>query len=63
MRMRKPEIQAYRFVMKKTGLKPNEILFIDDKTRNVKPAKTLGWNVIVYRNFTQIKKELKTFGF
>ena len=59
--MRKPELQIYRHVMKKTGLKGNEILLIDNRQRNLLPAKKMGWKTIHYKNSTQLKKEIKKF--
>jgi glucose-1-phosphatase len=40
--MRKPESEIYKHVLRATGFKPNEILFLDDNIVNVRAAFELG---------------------
>ncbi|MHA1689699.1 MAG: HAD-IA family hydrolase [Promethearchaeota archaeon] len=40
--MRKPEIEKYKYVLKKLNAKPEECIFIDDKLVNLVPARKLG---------------------
>lgn len=61
MKMRKPEAQIFRTIAKQQGLAPSEILFIDDKQRNVKAAKKCGWKAIHFTSLTQLKKDLKKY--
>jgi len=42
--MKKPEIGIYKLAEKKAGVKPNEILFIDDSEKYLEPMDKLGWN-------------------
>lgn len=44
----KPEQEAYQKFVSKFKLNPKEILFIDDKFENLKPAKELGWKIFHY---------------
>jgi len=59
---RKPSRSIYRLTLKKLKMKPNEVIFIDDKERNTKAAKALGMNTIIYRNFPYVIKELRKLG-
>lgn len=43
----KPEPAAFRLMFKDTGLKAREILFLDDKERNVSAAKKLGMKAMM----------------
>ncbi|MBI3190971.1 HAD family phosphatase [archaeon] len=62
VKMQKPYKNIYRLLVKKSKCRPEEILFIDDKNRNLKPAKELGINTILFKNATQLKKDLGKFG-
>jgi len=42
LRLRKPEVEIYEFVLKDAGLKGQETLFIDDREDNIEGAKKLG---------------------
>jgi len=61
IKMRKPELQIYRHIMKKTGVTGKDILFIDDKNRNLIPARKFGWKTIEYKSLPQLKKQIKKF--
>ena len=39
----KPEPQLFRVAQEMAGVPPGEILFIDDKTKNIEVARALGW--------------------
>jgi len=56
---KKPYKKIFRIFLKKSGLKANECVFIDDLKYNVDVAKKLGMEGIVFENNNQIKKELK----
>lgn len=55
---KKPQMEFFEFVLKRTGLKAIECVFVDDQVINVKAARTLGMNAIQYKNFEQFKKEI-----
>jgi putative hydrolase of the HAD superfamily len=56
--MRKPELDIYKFAIKKLQLKPEECIFIDDKEENLVPAKSLGIRVVLAKNPEQIVKDV-----
>ena len=62
IRMQKPYKNIYKLLINKAKCKPNEILFIDDLERNLKPAKYLGMKTILFENSTQLKKKMISFG-
>jgi len=61
LKMRKPEKQIYCEVMKRTGLKGSEILFIDDNMRNIKAARKFGWKTIHFTTLKKLKIKIKKF--
>jgi putative hydrolase of the HAD superfamily len=55
---RKPDAKAYLAVLKTLGIKPEDIVFVDDKEENVKAAAALGIKVILYKGAARLKAEL-----
>lgn len=55
--MRKPQKEIYKLLIKKLNLNPEEILFIDDKDWNLKPAQNLKMKTILFRNNNQLFSE------
>ncbi len=51
--------KIFKLVLQKTGNKPNEVIFIDDKEDYVKIAEELGINALYYKNVKKLKKEIK----
>ena len=45
MKMRKPDVEIYEFVLKEQNLNPSETLFIDDRQDNIESAAALGIQV------------------
>jgi putative hydrolase of the HAD superfamily len=58
----KPDPRAYRNVLKKQRVKPNEALYIDNLIENVKGARKTGIDSILFRNYAQLEKELRKRG-
>jgi len=56
----KPEPMIYELAIKKSGFRPEEILFIDDLEPNVQAARDLGINCILYVDYLSFCEELKT---
>lgn len=52
--VRKPNPRIYKMAIKKLNLHPSEILFIDNQIWNIKPAKNLGMNTILFKNNKQL---------
>lgn len=57
--VRKPHDRIYEITIKKVGLPPEKMLFIDDKKRNLLPAARIGMHTLLYKNPEQLKEELK----
>ncbi len=62
MVMRKPDPNIYKAVLKETGVKPKNALFIDNMIENVIGAESVGVDSIWFRNYGQLVEELKSFG-
>lgn len=52
--LKKSDSQAYKTIAEKIGLKPEEILYIDDKQANLDVAKQAGLNVILFQTNEQV---------
>lgn len=48
VRMQKPNMEIYELAEKRSGVKPNQILFIDNLEGNLVPAKQRGWQTFLY---------------
>ena len=44
----KPDPKLYELAQKKITYKPEEVLYVDDYPENIKVAKTIGWNTILF---------------
>ncbi len=42
----KPDIEAWKYVIKDAAIKPQETLFLDDTIHNIKAAQELGFQAI-----------------
>ncbi|MBM3197484.1 MAG: HAD-IA family hydrolase [Chlamydiae bacterium] len=61
--LRKPQKEAYQFVIETIGVEPYRCLFIDDKLENILVAKKQSWNAIWFHDAEQLEKELYDLGF
>jgi len=57
-KLEKPELNIYLSVIKKLGVEPEECVFIDDKEKNLAPAKSLGMKTVLAKNSGQIIKDV-----
>ena len=55
----KPGKEIYQLAIKKLKVKPEEIIFIDDKPENVEGAKKVGIKGILYSTLENLKNELQ----
>jgi HAD superfamily hydrolase (TIGR01549 family) len=55
----KKDPKAYEFIAEKLGKRPKEILFTDDKEKNIEAAKKAEIITVLYKNFNQFKKDIK----
>jgi epoxide hydrolase-like predicted phosphatase len=58
----KPDKQAYIHILERLKVKPEECLFIDDCSKNVRAAEELGIKGVHFKNSSQLKSELEKMG-
>ncbi|MFW9821273.1 MAG: HAD family hydrolase, partial [Candidatus Thorarchaeota archaeon] len=58
----KPDMDKYKYVLKKLDTKPKKCVFIDDKIQNLVPARKLGIIVIRFESFEKFKEQLNELG-
>lgn len=58
----KPNTKIYHIALHKINAAPSECIFIDNRVRNLVPAKKLGMHTIKYKNTRQVLHELKRIG-
>lgn len=62
VKLRKPNSKIYRMALRMTGVKPSEVVFIDNRDWNLVPAKKLGIKTILFKNNRQCVRELRKLG-
>lgn len=60
--LRKPELEKYKYVIRKLKTKPKYCIFIDDKMANLIPARQLGIHVIKFESIQKFKGQLRDLG-
>ncbi len=58
----KPDLDKYKYVLNKLDTKPKKCVFIDDKIRNLVPARELGFIVIRFESFDKFKEQINELG-
>ncbi len=58
----KDDVRFYEAIFRKTGLKPEEHLMIDDKPVKIAVAKQAGMQTILFKDVEQLKKGLRSLG-
>jgi putative hydrolase of the HAD superfamily len=61
--MIKPDSGIYEHTLRGLGVSATEVLFIDDRERNIQAARALGMRAIQFRSIEQLKDELEAIGF
>lgn len=56
--IRKPDLEAYRFVAGKIGVAPERILFFDDTGENIKGARAAGLNAVQVHSPSDVERAL-----
>ncbi|WEK49489.1 MAG: HAD-IA family hydrolase [Candidatus Kaistia colombiensis] len=54
----KPDASFYRAIERRTGFKPQELFFIDDKIANVESARACGWNAALWTGKASLRSLL-----
>lgn len=60
--MRKPDIEKYKYVLQQLNAKPKKCIFIDDKLKNLVPARQLGIIVLQFESIEKFKQQLNEIG-
>jgi epoxide hydrolase-like predicted phosphatase len=58
----KPDIEKYKYVLRKLDTKPENCVFIDDKIKNLIPAHELGMIVMKFESFEKFEEDLTNLG-
>ena len=61
--MAKPDPAIYLHTLKELGVRPEEVLFLDDRQVNVEAAQALGIKAIVFSTVEQLRADLVAAGF
>ncbi|OQA58196.1 MAG: Alpha-D-glucose-1-phosphate phosphatase YihX [Candidatus Omnitrophica bacterium ADurb.Bin277] len=59
---RKPDLEIYRRVLKKIGLRPEETVFVDDMKSFIMGARKAGMRAIRFRGLDRLLKDLRSQG-
>jgi len=59
---RKPNLKIYKLLIRRLKLKPHEILFIDNREWNLKPARKLGIKTILFKNNKEFVRDMALKG-
>jgi putative hydrolase of the HAD superfamily len=51
LKLMKPNLEIYRKIQEESGVKANEILFVDDKKENLIIPSKMGWKTILFDRF------------
>lgn len=62
VKMKKPERRIYELLLRKAGLRADELVFIDDKEEFLEPARRLGMKTVHFKNEKDLRAELKKLG-
>ena len=62
VKLRKPYRIIYKLVLRKLNLNARECLFIDDRKDNIKTAKRMKFNTILFKNYKRLVKSLRNYG-
>ena len=54
----KPQAKAFETIAKELNVEPSECVLVDDQERNVTGAREAGMKAILYKDVTQLKKDL-----
>lgn len=61
IRMRKPDKEIYAHVESVTEVKPQDILFVDDRTENIEQAKRQGWQAVWHNPEYAISEKIQDY--
>lgn len=59
LKIAKPDMRIYQYLLETYNLNPDECIFIDDSVANINAANELGIHGIVYTDIENLRKEFK----
>ena len=57
--VRKPHPRIYEILLKRIGVEPQKILFVDDKEWALAPAERIGMKTVLFRDSEQVRRALE----
>lgn len=57
----KPNKEIFTYVLNDLGIKPNELIFIDNQLNNYESAKLMGINAIHFTNLQNLKRDINKY--
>ncbi len=63
LKCQKPDAKIYQLVLEETGLRPEQVVFVDDRAENVEAACALGMQGLQFHNAQLLKSHLNDLGF
>lgn len=61
MRISKPDIKFYEFVLDDIKMQARDCIFIDDNITNVESAQSIGFNSIIFNDFAITREKIEKF--
>jgi putative hydrolase of the HAD superfamily len=62
LRMAKPDLAIYKYVLKQLGTRPDETLFLDDKQMNIDAANAVGMRAVLFTDVDHLRADLMAMG-
>lgn len=59
LKIAKPDLRIYKYLLEKYNLNPDECIFIDDSVANINAANELGIHGIVYTDIESLRKRIQ----
>jgi len=58
----KPQVEAFNLLIEKLGIKPGELIFVDDTEKSLSTSKEIGYTPLLYTSPRNLTLELKKLG-
>jgi putative hydrolase of the HAD superfamily len=58
----KPHKEAFQVLFEKLGVRPEEVVFVDDTPKSLEKADEIGYTPILFKNNEQLKADLQNLG-
>jgi putative hydrolase of the HAD superfamily len=62
LRMAKPDLAIYEYVLQQLGTRPDETLFLDDKQVNIDAANAVGMRAVLFTDVDHLRADLMAMG-